>query len=110
MVRIAKNSALAFDCTLASNACPIPGIECATQPCINLAAVSGALMSSYDVKGVAGLSTVVVIASTDTATAALIKYRDAITQYRRVWVTDETGFDIGVVELLARFEAESRGG
>lgn len=59
-------------------------------------------MPSYEMKAVDEDSKIVVVATTDTASAALIKFRDARNCYRRVWVTDETGSDVPADELLFR--------
>jgi hypothetical protein len=62
-------------------------------------------MPSYEVKGVND-GEIVVVATVDTATDALTKCSDAEQVYRRVWVTDETGKDVSVEQLLARSEEE----
>ena len=62
-------------------------------------------MPSYEVKAVDEGSKIVVIATTDAASAALIKFRDAGNGYRRVWVTD-AGSDVPADELLVRSSNE----
>jgi hypothetical protein len=62
-------------------------------------------LPSYEVNAVDEGSKIVVIATTDTASAALIKFRDARNGYRRVWVTD-AGSDVPADELLVRSSNE----
>jgi hypothetical protein len=59
-------------------------------------------MSNYEVKGADESGQVVVVATVDTATLALVKLRDALATYRRVWVKDASGGDVSLDELLAR--------
>ena len=59
-------------------------------------------MPVYEVKAVGHDRAVVIIGTTDTATAALIKFRDALPSYRRVWVSDESGADVSQEELIVR--------
>lgn len=59
------------------------------------------LMTAYQIL-VVGDDGVTVLATTDTATEALAKFKGALDDFRRVWVTNETGADLLVAELIAR--------
>jgi len=56
----------------------------------------------YEIKAVDHSKAVVLIATTDTASAALMKFLDALPSYRRVWVSDEAGADVSQEELVVR--------
>ena len=56
-------------------------------------------MHSYQVSAV-GDDGVTMLATTDTATQALEKFKAAIKDYRRAWVTDDTGADVSMKELI----------
>jgi hypothetical protein len=62
-------------------------------------------MPAYEVRAVDS-RTVVVLATTDTATAALAKWRDGLSRYRRVWVVDATGTDVPIADLQMRSRQE----
>jgi hypothetical protein len=53
-------------------------------------------------------ASVIVVATTDTASEALIKVIDARSQYRRAWVTDERGRDADLPQLNALVEEERK--
>ena len=58
-------------------------------------------MPAYQISA-AGDDGVKVLATTDTATEALQKFKSALEDYRRAWVTDETGADVQIEELMVR--------
>ena len=63
-------------------------------------------MRVYEVKGVDETGNVVTIATADTATDALVRIEVSRGAYRRIWVQDETGSDIDILELIARSKRE----
>lgn len=63
-------------------------------------------MPVYEIKAVDHSKAVVLIATTDTASAALMKFLDALPSYRRVWVSDEAGADVSQEELVVRAAQE----
>jgi hypothetical protein len=66
-------------------------------------------LRAYEVQGVTDTGETISIATTDTASDALTKLRDAVTRYRRVWVVDESGADVSIDDLLARTNEEHEG-
>ena len=57
-------------------------------------------MPSYEIKAVGDTHVVTVVATVDTATAAIIKLRDALEVYRRAWAIEDTGRELRDDELL----------
>jgi hypothetical protein len=49
---------------------------------------------------------VFLIATTDTASEAVIKLTDALDRHARAWATDETGTDVSMEDLIARARQE----
>jgi hypothetical protein len=52
----------------------------------------------------------VVLGTTDTASQALSRVRDALGDYPRAWVTDETDLDVSLVELVHTSREEQKNG
>ena len=48
----------------------------------------------------------VVFATTDTAALAISRLQEARARYLRAWVSDETGIDVHVPDLIARAAQE----
>ena len=63
-------------------------------------------MPVYEIRAIDQDRNVTVVATTDMATAALVKFRDALPRYRRTWVSDESGSDVSHEELMARSNCE----
>jgi hypothetical protein len=59
-------------------------------------------LPTYEVKAVDEAGKQAVLGTVDSATAAMIKSRDARQDYRRVWVTDDTGHEVSAADLLIR--------
>lgn len=57
-------------------------------------------MPSYEIKAVSDTQVVTVVATVDTASAAIIKLRDALEVYRRAWAIDDAGRELRDDELL----------
>jgi tRNA G26 N,N-dimethylase Trm1 len=63
---------------------------------------------AYQVSGLNSEGAVVVFTTTDTAGLAITRLQEARVRYLRAWVSDETGIDLAVPDLLARAEEERR--
>lgn len=48
----------------------------------------------------------VVLGTATTATQALERVRDAISEYRRAWATDEQGIDVSLPDLMRMADEE----
>lgn len=57
-------------------------------------------MGAYQVEASDGAESFV-IATTDRASEAIKKFADALERHRRAWVTDETGLDVSMEDLVA---------
>jgi hypothetical protein len=62
----------------------------------------------FQVSGLNAEGAAVVFATTDTAALAIARLQEARARYLRAWVSDETGVDLSVPDLIAR-AAEERG-
>ena len=63
-------------------------------------------MPAFEISAVESNGNVLSVAMTDSAADALERFRGALDQFERVWVTDGDGFDVNADELasLARQE------
>lgn len=60
----------------------------------------------YQVSGLNSKGAVVAFATTDTAALAITRLQEARVRYLRAWVSDETGDNVSVPDLIARATAE----
>jgi hypothetical protein len=60
----------------------------------------------YQVSGLNSKGAVVAFATTDTAALAITRLQEARGRYLRAWVSDETGDNVSVPDLIARATAE----
>ncbi len=65
-------------------------------------------MAIYSIKGVDEGERVVDVAAADTAKLAVTKFIDALEQYRRAWVSDQTGADVSMDDLVQLAISEER--
>ena len=65
-------------------------------------------MRVYQVSGLDRAGAAVVFATTDTASLAIMRLQEARVRYLRAWVSDETGLDVSVPDLIARAKEERR--
>ena len=65
-------------------------------------------MKAFQVSGLDAAGAAVVFATTDTAALALTRLQEARVRYLRAWVSDETGHDLRVPDLIARAAEEGR--
>ena len=63
-------------------------------------------MRVYQIGGLDAEGAEVAFATTDTAVLAIGRLQEARARYLRAWVTDETGVDISVPDLIARAASE----
>ena len=63
-------------------------------------------MRAFQVSGLNAEGAAVVFATTDTATLAIARLQEARARYLRAWVSDETGVDLSVPDLIARAAQE----
>lgn len=63
-------------------------------------------MRVYQVSGLNSKGAVVAFATTDTAALAITRLQEARVRYLRAWVSDETGDNVSVPDLIARATAE----
>ena len=63
-------------------------------------------MRVYQIGGLDAKGAEVAFATTDTAVLAIGRLQEARARYLRAWVTDETGVDISVPDLIARAASE----
>ena len=63
-------------------------------------------MRVYQVSGLDRAGEAVVFATTDTAGLAIARLQEARVRYLRAWVSDETGVDLKVPDLIARAREE----
>ena len=63
-------------------------------------------MRVYQIGGLDVEGAEVAFATTDTAVLAIGRLQEARARYLRAWVTDETGVDISVPDLIARAASE----
>ena len=59
-------------------------------------------MRVYQIGGLDAQGSMVVFATTDTAALAIMRLQEARARFLRAWVSDETGADVGVPDLIAR--------
>ena len=59
-------------------------------------------MRVYQVSGLSSDGVAVVFATTDMASLAITRLQEARVRYLRAWVSDETGIDVSVPDLIAR--------
>lgn len=67
-------------------------------------------MRVYRINAVNKDGRAIVLGTTDTASQALNNIRDALGDYPRAWVTDETDLDVSLVELMRTTQEEQRNG
>jgi hypothetical protein len=60
----------------------------------------------YQVNALNAEGALVDVATTDVAVLAIARLQEARVRHLRAWVTDETGRDVHVPDLIARAEAE----
>ena len=65
-------------------------------------------MRVYQVSALNDEGAVVVFATTDTASLAIIRLQEARARHLRAWVSDETGNDISIPDLIARADEERK--
>jgi len=65
-------------------------------------------MRAFEIAATDAQSRVVTLLTTDTATEALEKLKDALTLYRRAWVVDEVGADVSI-DRLSEMARQERG-
>ena len=63
-------------------------------------------MRVYQIGGLDAEGAEVAFATTDTAVLAIGRLQEARARFLRAWVTDETGVDISVPDLIARAASE----
>jgi hypothetical protein len=63
-------------------------------------------VKAYQVSGLDSNGETVSYATTDTASLAVHRLQEARVHFLRAWVSDETGVDLSVPDLLARARAE----
>ena len=63
-------------------------------------------MRVYQVSALNEEGAEVVFATTDTATLAILRLQEARARHLRAWVSDETGNDISIPDLIARADEE----
>lgn len=63
-------------------------------------------MKVYQISGVDAAGAEVAFSTTDTAALALTRLQEARAKYLRAWVTDETGDNVSVPDLIIRAAQE----
>ncbi len=65
-------------------------------------------MRVYRINAVGKEGRAIVLGTADTASHALAHIRDALGDYPRAWVTDETDMDVSLPELMRLAEEEQK--
>ena len=65
-------------------------------------------MRAFELAAIDADGQVVTLFTTDTATEALDKFKEAHTGYRRAWVVDELGADVSIDRLTEMANEEKR--